>query len=89
LIKEKGIKLDMDLLRKKLQRSYDAAPFGKKKDTRAYVMSDIVSRIRQSVTEKAWNNELGGLLMHPRPDRQVAIDSVCEILSRIGDISLD
>ncbi len=89
LIKEKGIKLDTDLLRKKLQRNYDAAPFGKKKEAGAYVMSDIVARIRQSVTEKAWNNELGGLLLRPRPDRQAAIDSVCEILSQIGDISLD
>jgi len=89
LIKEKGIKLDTDLLRKKLQRNYDAAPFGKKKEAGAYVMSDIVARIRQSVTEKAWNNELGGLLLRPRPDRQAVIDSVCEILLRIGDISLD
>jgi hypothetical protein len=51
-------------------------------------MSDIASKIRQSVTEKAWNNELGGLMMRPRPERQVAIDIVCRILSRIGDISL-
>ncbi len=89
LIQEKGIKLDTNLLRKKLQRSYDATPSGKKKDAKEYVMSAVVSRIRQSVTEKAWNNELGGLLTRPRPDRQVVIDSVCEILSRIGDLSLN
>lgn len=89
LIEEKGIKPDTDLLRKKLQRSYDAAPFGKKKDAGRYIMSDIVSRIKQTVTEKAWNNELGGLLMRPRPDRLAVIDSVSEILFRIGDISLD
>ncbi len=88
LIQQKGIHLDMDLLRRKLQRNYDAAPFGKKRDASAYVMTDIIQRIRQSVTEKAWNNELGGLLMRPRPVRQVVIDGVCEILSRIGDISL-
>jgi hypothetical protein len=88
LIQQKGIGLDKDLLRRKLQRSYDAAPFGKKRAASAYIMSDIVPRIRQVVTENAWNNELGGLLMRPRPDRQAVIDSVCEILSRIDDISL-
>lgn len=88
LIEKKGIKLDMNLLRKKLQRSYDAAPFGNKKAAGSYTMSSIASKIRQSVTERAWNNELGGLIMRPRPERKVAIDSVCQILSRIGDISL-
>ncbi len=88
LIEKKGIKLDTNLLRKKLQRSYDAAPFGNKKAAGSYAMSDIASKIRQSVTERAWNNELGGLLMRPRPDRQAVTESVCEILSRIGDISL-
>ena len=71
LLKEKGFKLDKKLLRKKLQRSYDAAPRGKKKEAKEYVMGDIISRIRQSVTEIAWNNELGGLLMRPKPDRSV------------------
>ena len=66
----------------------DAAPFGKKKDAGAYVMSDVASRIRQSVTEKAWNNELGGLMMRPRPARVVVVDSVCDILSQMDDISL-
>ena len=89
LVKKKRIKLDTELLRKKLQRSFDAAPFGKKTEARAYVMTNVISRIRQSVTEKAWNNELGGLLMRPKPDRQAVVDSVCEILSQIGDISLD
>ncbi|MHB1868451.1 MAG: nucleotidyl transferase AbiEii/AbiGii toxin family protein [Nitrososphaerales archaeon] len=88
LIHEKGIKLDKHLLRKKLQRSYDAAPFGKKKDAGTYVMRDAASRIRQSVTEKAWNNELGGLMMRLRPERSVVVDSVCEILSQMDDISL-
>lgn len=88
LISEKGIKLDKRLLRKKLQRSYDDAPSGKKKDAGTYVMRDVASRIRQSVTEKVWNNELGGLIMQPRPERSVVVDSVCEILSQMDDISL-
>ncbi len=88
LIHEKRVKLDKRLLRKKLQRSYDAAPFGKKKDAETYVMRDVASRIRLSVTEKAWNNELGGLMTWPRPERSVVVESVCEILSQMEDIVL-
>ena len=89
LIKEKGFKLDTKLLRKKLQRSYDAAPPGKKKEAREYVMDDIISRVKQSTTEKAWNNELGGLLMRPKPDRLVVVGEVCQILSQVGDVILE
>ena len=53
LLHEKRIKLDKRLLREKLQHSYDAAPFGKKKDARKYVMREVASRIRNSVTEEA------------------------------------
>src|SRR5438445_12643189 len=67
LIEKKGIKLDAELLRKKLQRSYEAAPFGNKTAAGSYEMSDIASRIRQSVTESAWHNQVGGLRMRPRP----------------------
>lgn len=88
LIKKKGFKLDKKLLRKKLQRSYDAAPPGKKKEAREYVMDDIVSRIKQSVTERAWSNELGGLLMRPKPARLMVVDEVGEILSQVGDMLL-
>jgi len=88
LIKKKGRRLDKELLRDKLQRSYDAAPFGKKKEAAAYVMADIVSKIRQSVTEKAWRNELGGLLMRPRPDRATVVDETSAILLDIGDMVL-
>jgi predicted nucleotidyltransferase component of viral defense system len=88
LMEKKGIKLDTVLLRKKLQRSYDAASFGNKRAAGSYAMSDIASEVRQSVTERAWNNELGGLMIRLRPERRVVIDSVCRILSGIGDISL-
>jgi len=88
LIREKGIKLDKRMLRKKLQRSYDAAPFGKRKEAESYIISDIVSRIKHTVTDKSWNNELGGLIMRPRPERKVVVDSVSYILSQMGDISL-
>ena len=53
LINQKRIKLDKNLLQKKLQRRYDVAPFGKKKDARIYLMRDVAARIRQSVTEKS------------------------------------
>lgn len=43
LIHEKRNKLDRHLLRKKLQRSYDAAPFGKKKDAGTYAMWPLES----------------------------------------------
>lgn len=88
LIYEKGVRLDEEMLRKKLQRSYDAAPFGKRKEAENYVMSGVISAIRHSVTEQSWNNELGGLIMRPRPERKVVIQSVCEILHKMGDISL-
>jgi predicted nucleotidyltransferase component of viral defense system len=88
LIHEKGVKLEKDMLRKKLQRSYDAAPFGKKKDAETYIMNEIISRVKHSVTEKSWNNELGGLIMRPRPEREIVVESVCDILSKMKDISL-
>ena len=88
LIYEKGVRLDEEMLRKKLQRSYDAAPFGKRKEAENYVMSGVISAIKHSVTEQSWNNELGGLIMRPRPERKVVIQSVCEILHKMGDISL-
>lgn len=88
LIKTKGLELEKKLLRKKLQRSYDAAPLGKKKEAREYVMEDIISRIKESVTERAWSNELGGLLMRPKPARSMVVDEVCEILSQAGDMLL-
>ncbi len=88
LIHEKGVKLDMRMLRKKLQGSYDAAPFGKRKEAESYVMGNIISRIKHTVTDKSWNNELGGLIMRPRPERKAVVDSVCNILSQMDDISL-
>ena len=89
LIHEKGIKLDKRLLLKKLQRSYDAAPFNAKKDAATYIISDVVSQIKEVVTEKAWNNELGGLIMRPMPERSVVVETVCTILlSLLEDITL-
>ncbi len=88
LMESKGKKLDIELLRAKLRRSYDAAPDKSKKNIENYVMSEIVSRMIRTVTGRAWQNELGGLLMRPKPDPQTVIESVSRILARIGDVSL-
>jgi predicted nucleotidyltransferase component of viral defense system len=88
LIHEKRVKLDKHMLRMKLQRSYDAAPLGKRKEAETYIMSEIISRIKHSATEKSWNNELGGLTMRPEPERKTVIKIVCDILSSMEDISL-
>jgi predicted nucleotidyltransferase component of viral defense system len=88
LICKKGVRLNENILRKKLQRSYDAAPFGKRKEAEIYVMNEVIYTIKHSVTEKSWSNELGGLIMRPRPDRRVVIQRVCEILREMSDISL-
>ncbi len=88
LIHEKGFKLDERILRKKLQLSYEAAPFGKRKLAENYVMSEVVSLIKHSVTEKSWNNELGGLMMRPRPELGDVVESVCHILYKLHDISV-
>lgn len=48
-------------------------------------MRDVISH---SVTEQSWNNELGGLIIRPRPERKAVIQSVSEILQEMGDISL-
>lgn len=89
LMHEKEVRLDKDILRKKLQRSYDASPLGKRKDAKKYLMREVVSVIRDSITEKSWNNELGGLIMRPRPERGVVVEVVCDILYEMGDISLE
>ena len=88
LIKNKELELDRSLLRKKLERSYAAAPFSKKEEASSYVMEDIISRIKSSVTDITWKNELGGLLMKPKPKRLVVINEICNILSSIGDINV-
>ena len=51
-------------------------------------MGNIVSRIKHTVTDKSWNNELGGLMMRPRPERKDVVDSVCDVLFQMDDISL-
>ena len=88
LIKNKELELDRSLLRKKLERSYAAAPFSKKEEASSYVMEDIISRIKSSVTDITWKNELGGLLMKPKPNRLVVVNEICNILSSIGDINV-
>ena len=88
LIKKKGLKLKEELLRRKLERSYPAAPSRKKAEASAYIMGDITTRIRETVTDAAWKNELGGLLIKPKPQRLTVIEDVCEIISSLGDIWL-
>ncbi len=88
LMDQKRIKLDRELLHAKLKRSYEAAPPAKRDSLKNYTMSDVVSRIRESVTEKAWRNQLGGLLIKPRPDREQVIKRVEEILTKLGDIKI-
>ena len=68
LMERKGKKLDVELLRAKLRRSYDAAPDKSKKNIENYEMSEIVSKMEETVTGRAWQNELGGLLMRPKPE---------------------
>jgi hypothetical protein len=87
-MERKGKKLDIELLRAKLRRSYDAAPEKSKKNIENYEMSEIVSKMEKKVTGRAWQNELGGLLMRPKPDHQTVVESVSQILARIGDVSL-
>ena len=77
------------MLRKKLQRSYDAAPFGIKQHARKYTAENVVSRIKTTTTQEAWSNELGGLLLRPRPDRLAVVEGACRVVKDIGDISLD
>ncbi len=88
LIKKKGLKLKEVLLRKKLERSYLAAPSRKKAEASAYIMGEIITRIEETVTDAAWKNELGGLLIKPKPQRLTVIEDVCEIISSMGDIWL-
>jgi len=88
LIKKKGLKLKEELLRRKLERSYPAAPSRKKAEASAYIMGDVITRIRETVTDAAWKNELGGLLIKPKPKRLTVIGDVCEIISSLGDIWL-
>ena len=51
-------------------------------------MGDITTRIRETVTDAAWKNEPGGLLIKPKPQRLTVIEDVCEIISSLGDIWL-
>lgn len=88
LMDKKGMKLDIYLLKEKLNRSYNAAPPEKRKDLGRYTISSVISGIKDSVTQTAWRNELGGLLMRPFPDRKFVIERVSEILVEIGDISV-
>jgi predicted nucleotidyltransferase component of viral defense system len=85
---KKGMRIDHAMLKKKLQRSYEAAPEAKKESALSYSVSDVLERIK-GITELAWKQELGGLLLRKSPSRETIVSDVSKILKRVGDVSLN
>ncbi len=88
LMEVKHFKLDKKLLNSKLKRSYEAAPIEKRQRAGRYIAKEVIYLMRESVTEKAWKTQLGGLLIRPPPDRRLVMQAVEGILSAIGDIEV-
>ncbi len=87
LIGKKRMRIDHAMLKEKLMRSYEAAPAEKKESAAFYSHTNIISRMK-GITEMAWKQELGGLLIRGSPSREKIMVEVSETLKRIGDIKL-
>jgi predicted nucleotidyltransferase component of viral defense system len=85
LVKRKMVKIDRRMLDEKLIRNYEAAPEEKKGSAAFYSHLSVIERMG-AITETAWKQELGGLLVKGFPTRPTIASEVSEILKGIGDL---
>ncbi len=85
LIGKKRMRIDRSMLREKLMQSYVATPAQKKESAAYYSHAKILSRMEE-ITEMAWKQELGGVLINSSPSRERIMAEVSETLKRTGDI---
>jgi len=85
LVRRKMVKIDRRMLEEKLTRNYEAAPEEKKGSAAFYSHLSLIERMG-AITETAWKQELGGLLVKGFPTRPTIISEVSEILKGIGDL---
>ena len=85
LVEREGVELDMDLVKTKLMRSYEATPTERKASAAMYRVDEIASRVK-TLTERRWKIDLGGLMMRPIPHRKEVLAKVVDILRDLGNI---
>lgn len=85
LVTKKRVKIELKLLEEKLIRSYEAAPEAKKEFAAFYSHLSVIERMK-GISERAWKQELGGLLVKGFPSKPTIVSEVSEILKRIGDL---
>jgi predicted nucleotidyltransferase component of viral defense system len=85
LVRRKMVKIDRRMLEEKLIRNYEATPEEKKGSAAFYSHLSVIERMG-AITETAWKQELGDLLLKGFPTRPTMISEVSEILKGIGDL---